>query len=308
MLRPFAAYLRVYEPLSAFGDPPDARLARAVESNPLDRASAGERERILWLKSQPTEPARLLPAEPPGGGVGASVYSDVLVLNPADVPALGGVEDAVDFGDETLVCPLQMRARSAAALRVLLGEADPALRAAVLAAADVTEDDLRRRTSAALREPRELHSRGLHTRCTTWAVPLPWFCLVDPEQRRLVLGTGPTDPHRELSWRTSMPDARRRVARARELVETTIGDSGPARVLGDTESWLHNFDANSAVELDYGGLVQTMSDATLEADNSAEQVSHVQDALGAGDMSELTRLFNELQRYWADIAAHERRN
>lgn len=308
MLRPFAAYLRVYEPLSAFGDPPEGALARAVESNPLGRVSAGERERVLWLKSQASDPARLLPAEPVGGGVGASVYTDVLVLNPADVPALGGVEDAVEFGDETLVCPLQMRARSAAALRVLLGDAGPVLRAAVLDAADVTEDELRRHTSAALREPRELHSRGLHTRCTAWAVPLPWFCLVDPEQRRLVLGSGPTDPHRELSWRTAMPDARRRVARARELVESTIGDSGPARVLGDTESWLHNFDANSAVELDYGGLVQMMSDTTLRADDSAEQISHIQDALGAGDMTELTRLFNELQSYWADIASQERRN
>lgn len=308
MLRPFAAYLRVYEPLSAFGDPPDGRLARAVETDPLGRISAGKRERMLWLKSQATDPARLLPAEPVSGGVGASVYSDVLVLNPADVPSLGGVDDAVEFGDEPLVCPLQMRARSAAALRVLLGEAGPVLRAAVLNAADVTEDDLRRRTSAALREPRDLHTRGLHTRCTTWAVPLPWFCIVDSEQRRLVLGTGPSDPNRELSWRTTMLDARGRVARARELVENTMGDSGPAQVLRDTESWLWNFDANSAVELDYGGLVQMMSDAALEADDSAGQIAHILDALGAGDMSELSRLFNELQRYWADIAAHERLN
>lgn len=304
MHRPIVAYLRVYEPLTAFGDPPDERLAKAVETRPLSRVSAGKRERWLWLKSQVAEPARLLPAET----AGASAYGDVLVLDPDEVPVAGGVEDAAEFGSEMLVCPLQMRARCAAALRGFIGEADPVLETVVLHAAETSEDQLRRRTSAAMRELRDLHGRGLHTRCTNWAVPLPWLALVDPEQRRLVLGSGPDDPNRELSWRSAMPDARDRVARARELLESTIGDTGPAQVLGDTERWLHNFHPGSAVELDYGGLVQVLSDDVLQADTSAEQIQHIQDALGAGDMQELTRLFNELQRYWAEIAAGERVN
>jgi len=308
VLRPFSAYLRVYEPLSAFGHPPDQRLVNAVSTDPLNGVTAGERERILWLKSQTAESSQLLPAESIGGGVGASVYKDVLVLDPADVPAQGGVEDAADFGHEPLVCPLQMRARSAASLRTLLSETEPVLRQAVLWEADLDEDELRRRATSAMREPRDIQARGLHIRSATWTVPLTWFSLVDPDQRHLVLGDGPHDPRRTLFWRATMPDARSRVSRARELVYNTIGDSEPARMLDDTESWLQNFDGNSAVELDYGGLVQMISDSALEADDSAEQISRILDALGAEDMSELTRLFNQVQSYWADIAAHERFN
>lgn len=281
---------------------------RAASANPLDGATAGERERILWLKSRTTEPSQVLPAESIGGGVGASVYNDVLVLDPAEVPSQGGVEDAVEFGGEQLVCPLQMRARSAASLRGLLSETGPVLRQTVLDQSGLDEDNLRRRTTTAMREPRDIQARGLHIRSSTWMVPLPWFSLVDPDQRRLVLGDGPQDPRRELSWRTMMPDARSRVSRARELVHNTIGDSEPARLLDDTESWLQNFDTNSALELDYGGLVQMMSDSTLESDDSAEQVARMLDALGAGDMSELARLFNEVQNYWSEVAAHERFN
>src|SRR5699024_4462208 len=237
-----------------------------------------------------------------------SVYKDVLVLDPADVPAQGGVEDAADFGHEPLVCPLQMRARSAASLRTLLSETEPVLRQAVLWEADLDEDELRRRATSAMREPRDIQARGLHIRSATWTVPLTWFSLVDPDQRHLVLGDGPHDPRRTLFWRATMPDARSRVSRARELVYNTIGDSEPARMLDDTESWLQNFDGNSAVELDYGGLVQMISDSALEADDSAEQISRIQDAICAEDMSELTRLFNQLQSYWANIAAHERFN
>lgn len=308
MLRPYACYLRVYEPLSVFGDPPDRRLAHAIETNPLTRAHAGQRELWLWLKSQVGDPVRLLPAETISGDPSVSTYSDVLVLDPAEVPVQGGVEDAVEFGREPLVCPLEMRARSAASLRSLLGERNRVLRTAVLDAANASADDVRSRTSAALREPQALLGHGLHTRSSTWAVPLPWFTLIDPQQRRLVLGNSRTDPRRELSWRSTLPDARRRVTRARELLDSTVGDVGPAQVLADTEEWLGHFDPNSAVELDYGGLVQSMSDSVLQADDSDEQIQHILDALGAGDMAELTRLFNELQRYWAEIASHERLN
>lgn len=308
MYRPIVAYLRVYEPLTAFGDPPDERLVKAARTRPLSRVSAGKRERWLWLKSQTGRSARVLPADAPGGAAEASAYGDVLALDPADVPVSGGIEDPVDLGSETLVCPLQMRARSAAALRGFIGETTPALKMTVLQAADTSEDDLRRRSSAAMRQPRNLHARGLHTRCSNWAVPLPWFTLVDPEQRLLVLGNGPDDPNRELSWRSTMTDARRRAARARELLENTVGDTGPAQVLGDTERWLHSFHEDSAVELDYGGLVQVLSDDLLREDTSAEQIQHIQDALGAGDMEELTSLFNDLQRYWTEIASGERVN
>ncbi len=46
VLRPFVAYLRVYEPVSAFGDPPPEQLVKAVVSGQLTWADVGEREQF----------------------------------------------------------------------------------------------------------------------------------------------------------------------------------------------------------------------------------------------------------------------
>ncbi|SFP74923.1 hypothetical protein SAMN05421810_103295 [Amycolatopsis arida] len=301
MLRPFVAYLRVYEPLPAFGDPPDELLAKAVGSAELTRAAAGEREHLMWLRSQLTVPPRLLPAELADGTAAPSTTTDVLVLDPAEVP----VDDGDVVGPGPLVCPLELRARSAAALVGFLAEAHPALRTAVLDAAGVAPETVRSRASAAVSG---LRRGAMHVLSTTWTVPLPWFALVDPEQRRLVLGSGPDDPARELSWRATIGDARRRATEARELVEATIGESGPSRVLAETQRWLEHFHPGSAVELDYGGLVQLISDPVLDTDTSAEEVHRILDALREGNVEELAELFQDLRDYWGELASRERWN
>lgn len=301
MPRPYVAYLRVYEPLSAFGDPPDKLLAAAVQAGALTRASVGDRERAMWFTSQFATPPRLLPAELADGSPAPSGITDVLVLQPDDVPA----SKKAKVGPGPLVCPLELRARSAAALVGFLGEAHPALRSMVLDANGTTMEVVRTRTTAALRE---VQAQALHVLSVTWSIPLPWFTLVDPAERRLVLGSGTDDPKRELSWRVAMADARRRVAEARELAESVIGEQGPTQVLIDTDRWLANFHPNSAVELDYGGLVQLIPDALLESDTSAEEVHGVLEALRSGDVEKLTDLFSGLRDYWGELAARERFN
>jgi hypothetical protein len=291
------AYLRVYEPLSSFGDPPPDQLVDAVKSARLTSATAGEREQWMWLKSQLARPVRLLPAELADGRSAPSTTTDVLVLDRADVPA--------GSGPGPLVCPLELRARSAAALVSFLGDSPPALQASVLDAGGVTAETARSRASAALGE---LPKAAVHVLSTTWTVPLPWFALVDPGRRRLELGSGLTDPRRELSWRVAMPDAIQRVTQAHELVEGTLGDSGPTRILAETERWLANFHPASAVELDYGGLVQLMDDAALEADSTAEEVHSILEALRSGNIEELAGLFNELREYWGELGAREHHN
>ncbi|HVW44413.1 MAG TPA: hypothetical protein VHC18_23995 [Amycolatopsis sp.] len=297
MLRPFVAYLRVYEPLSAFGETPSDQLLKAVQTTRLSRATVGEREQRMWLKSQVAVPTRLLPAELANGRAAPSTTTDVLVLDPADVPG--------KVGPGPLVCPLELRARSAAALVSFLGDAHPALRAAVLDAGGLTAEKARSRTSAALGS---LDKAAVHVLSTTWTVPLPWFALVEPGRRRLRLGSGLTDPDRELSWRVAMPDAMRRAAEARELAESTLGDSGPTQIITETERWLTNFDPGSAIELDYGGLVQLIDDEQLESDSSADEVHKILEALRGGDVERLAELFNNLREYWSDLAAREHLN
>jgi hypothetical protein len=299
--RPFVSYLRVYEPLSAFGDPPADDLRKAVEAAQLSRVAAGEREQLMWLRSQVAQPVRLLPAEFADGTAAPSTTTDVLVLDPAEIP----VSEAGTVGPGPLVCPLELRARSAAALVSFLGDAHPALKWSVLDAGKVSVEVIRSRAKSALNS---LSGSVVHVLSATWSVPLPWFALVDPDQRRLELGSGRQDPKRELSWRVSMADARIRVGEARELIEAGFGDSGPAEILSDTEEWLERFHPNSVVELDYGGLVQLIDDATLEADNSADEVHGILEALRQGNVDQLTGLFTELREYWGRLAAREHAN
>jgi hypothetical protein len=291
------AYLRVYEPLSAFGEPPSDQLKKAVEAATLTKGTVGEREQRMWLKSQAAAPVRLLPAELADGRAAPSTGTDVLVLDPAEVPG--------EVGPGPLVCPLELRARSAAALVSFLGDASPALKATVLDAGGVTAETVRSRTNSALGD---LPKAAVHVLSTTWTVPLPWFALVDPAERRLTLGSGQNDPERELSWRIAMPDALQRAAEARELVENTLGESGPTQILEETERWLTNFDPASAVELDYGGLVQLIADPILESDTSAEEVHSILEALRSGNVEQLAELFNDLREYWSELAAREHFN
>jgi hypothetical protein len=298
VLRPFVAYLRVYEPLLALGDPPDDRLRAAVAAAKLRRTDAGAREQAMWLKSQVAAPRRLLPAELADGRPAPSLLTDVLVLDPGDVPGDKGAHGP-------LVCPLELRARSAAALVTFLGDAHPALKNVVLDEGGFTQDKIRARTKSAMAD---LNTTAAHTLSTTWTVPLPWFVLIEPDERRLVLGSGRDDPKRELSWRTTLADAQHRAREAGELLEQTFGDSGPGRVLYETRRWLDNFHPDSVVELDYGGLVQLFADPILEADNTADEVHDILDALRSGNVEELAELFSDLREFWGDVAGREHAN
>ncbi|WP_024875634.1 hypothetical protein [Saccharomonospora piscinae] len=301
MLRPFAAYLRVYEPLSSFGDPPDDALVAAVERSEMTPNEAIEREQWLWLKSQ-VSAAHSLPAEMPDGRAGPSLRTDVLVLDPGEVPLS---DESIDLGSEPLVCPLEIRVRSAAALSSFLDDAHPALRAAVLDAGGFTPEAVKSRANVALRD---LYGSTMHVLSTNWMVPLPWFTIVEPDERRIVLGTGPSDPIREVSWRAAMAEARPRIAEAEELVRDALGDAGPTRVLAETNRWLNSFHPDSAVELDYGGLVQLIEDPVLATDTTADEVHAILDGLRRDSVEDVAEAFENLRDYWGDLASRERFN
>ncbi|EHK89104.1 hypothetical protein ACWGRK_03825 [Saccharomonospora azurea] len=302
MLRPFAAYLRVYEPLSSFGDPPDDALLAAVERSEMTPNEAIAREQWLWLRSQ-VSATQTLPGETPDGRAGASLRTDVLVIEPGEVPIS---DDTVELASEPLVCPLEIRVRSAAALSSFLDDAPPALQAAVLDAKGLTPEAVKSRSSAALRD---LYGSTMHVLSTNWTVPLPWFTIVDPDERRIVLGTGPSDPIREVSWRVAMADAMDRITEAEELVREALGeDAGPTRILSETSRWLSSFHPHSAVELDYGGLVQLIEDPVLATDTSADEVHTILDALRRESVEEVAEAFENLRDYWGELASRERFN
>jgi hypothetical protein len=295
--RPFVAYLRVYEPLSVFDAAFTGLVAEDSDSAPLSRSAVGERERELWLRSQLTSPARLLPGELADGTPAPAVLRDALVLDPADVPA----SETATVGPGPLVCPLDMRPRSAAALAGFLTTTKPVLRAAMF---EQTPERLRGHVTDVMADTVQ---GAVHMVSSTWTVPLPWFALVNPADRLLVLAPM-DDPDRQVCWRSAMADVRRRVARAHSVTKDAIGEDGPTAILRDTGRWLENFHPHSAVELDYGGLVQLLDDATLEADTSAEDVHAIVDAMEAGNAEEVATRYDRLRAFWADPAARERLN
>jgi len=289
--RPFVAYLRVYEPLSALDAPLADQVRKALENGPLSRADVGARERELWLRSQLARPRRLLPGERSDGSVAPDAPFDVMTISPAEVPG--------QVGPGPLVCPLDLRARSAAALVGFLATATGPLQEE---AVPVEPEAIRARASAVMAE---LTAGAVHVISTTWTVPLPWFALVEPEARRVVLAPK-DDPERQVSWRVSMADARARVARAHQVVSGSLGDAGPAKVLADTGRWLDHFAPDSAVELDYGGLVQLIDDQDLLDDSSATDVNAIVDALEAGDAEEVALRYEQLREFWGELARRER--
>ena len=125
---PFLSYLRVYEPLRAFEGPSGVQVRAALARGPLTPERAGVHEREMCLRAQLAAPARMLPGERVDGSV-LDGPADVLLADAAD----GG--PAPDRGTApsptTLVCPLDIRPRAAAALVGFLSS-PPVLRAAAL--------------------------------------------------------------------------------------------------------------------------------------------------------------------------------
>ena len=272
MPAPFLSYLRVYEPLRAFDGASGARVRAALARGPLTPERAAGHERELCLRAQLA--ARLLPRRSVDG-------CEVLVL--------GGASG------EPLVCPLDTRERAAAAVLAFLDAEAPVLRASAL---PVPEAVARRQAEAAVAE---LGQGAAHVVSASWTVPLPWFALVDPEERQVRL-----DGRRRVWWRVPMGRARARVAQAERIVRGGLGDGEPADVLAETGAWLAQFDRASVVELDYGGVVDLVDDEALRNDDSADQVRDALQALREGDTAAAQASYDRLREFWADVAGKQR--
>lgn len=257
----------------------------------------GEREQELWLRSQLTEPARLLPGELADGRAAPNAPLDVLTLPTAEVPT----SDSATVGPGPLICPLDLRPRAAAALVGFLATTGVVLRQAVLST------DAEKARGHATNVMSAAGAAAVHVISSTWTVPLPWFSLVEPGERHVVLGGG-DGAVREVYWRTAMADARRRIARAYSITKENLGEDGPAAILRNTGRWLEQFHPHSAVELDYGGLVQLMPDEALLEDSSALDVHAILDAMEQGDADELNERYEKVREFWARLAARERFN
>lgn len=283
----FASHLRVYEPLGALPESERRRWHAYVESGTApSRPVLMEREHELAL-------------------------SAVLFMPPRVDVAAGDDHAYIRHLDGlTYVCPWRLQIRMWLALEEF-SERLPEELAEAFVPSGVTSF-----AEAAHDEWRTTHpdvNVGVLT--STWQVPLPWFVLFEPDERRLVLGerrSAGAPPHtgldRALVYLTAMSRARRRAARALHVVRRAF-DEGPAvEALEQIARWLEDFHPHSLVELDYGGLVHLVDDEELAADTSVGEVAAALEHLAQGDASAAGLCYETLVKRWRTIAALEHAN
>ncbi|MGW5367023.1 hypothetical protein ACWER6_16335 [Streptomyces sp. NPDC004009] len=264
---PYAAYLRVYEPLTAFPEPERTHWARYARRP--DRPSYQDELRRSLADLLPTPPVPV-PVHESG---------DAFVLETDGVLS---------------VCPWRTRLRGWLALAELGEELPPPVLDAVL-------------PPVVRRQAAQDYERWLDRnpdarpwiRTATWQIPLNWFVLVADAERRYEKASGGVPPM--LRYRTPMVQARRRVARALRTLKDTIGEGPLIDGLVDVGRWLEEFHPRSTVELDYGGLVHAVPAGELEDDHSAADVAAGIEALRQGDGTAAGEAYGRLVERWRAV-------
>jgi hypothetical protein len=292
---PYAAYLRVYEPLSAF---PEAESRRWAEY----AASAGRPRRAGALAAEQADSLRR-----------------ALALPPLPAPERESGHAYVRWSEGvTYVCPWQTRLRSWLALTRLRAAAPSLTKAAF--SADQTDAAVRNFARWRSQES----SPRVYIQASTWSVPFAWFVPFAADERWLVLGT-PSDPGeggrataagtRTLVYATAMAQARTRVAKAIGVIRRSRGlpaagalGGDPVAMAGELRevgAWLEEFHPHALVELDYGGLVHLLDDGALCADQSVAEVAAAISAVAAGEIEFATAMCHRFTRRWRALESLE---
>lgn len=282
VVTPYAAYLRVYEPLAAFAAPDRSMWADYVAAgDPLEPASSMIDER--------SEALSRLSALPP-------------IVTP---PRESRTAFVLTMDGSVVICPLQTRLRAWLALEEAVRMSPSALVDAFAPRQAVEQAlaDLRRwRDDAASASP--------HILTNPWFVPLRWFVPFLQDER--VVQVGAAGP-RSVVFRTPMVEARRRVARALRVLERRLerwqdrqsaaADGSIVTGVADLGRWLEEFHPFAWVELDYGGLVDLIDDVRLAADCSAADVAEALGALAADDPQMAAAAYSRLMERWRAVQA-----
>ncbi|MFF4870538.1 hypothetical protein ACIPQA_18625 [Streptomyces sp. NPDC090109] len=274
VLVPYASYLRVYEPLAAFPEPERSHWARYAR-RPRTPGAQEELRRSL---------ADLLPTPP--------VPVPVHESGEAFVAHLDGV---------VVICPWRTRLRAWLALEELVAEGYPG---PVL---DAMLPPVVRGQVAADHErwlARNPDARPW-IRTAVWQVPVRWFALFGDEDRQYEPGV-PKDGAGAgrapvLRYRTTMAQARRRLARALRALRESIDDGPMTEGLVEVGRWLEEFHPRALVELDFGGLVHVVPEEWLAGERSAARLAEGIAALRAGDGEAASEAYGQLAERWRAI-------
>ena len=86
-------------------------------------------------------------------------------------------------------------------------------------------------------------------------------------------------------------------------------DPGRAETeLAEVGRWLEDFHPYSLVELDYGGLVQVLSDDALSSDHSAAEIAAAIDGVAKGERELALAMYRRAHSRWRGLAEYEMAN
>jgi hypothetical protein len=275
----FAAYLRVYEPLTAF-----------------------DRERQVYWRKYVKEGRAIATVDGPGHQ--RTAVMEALGAGWTRLPDLPEDAYVMHADDTLLICPWNLRVRVAeAALTARDGVPEviaDAFVPPILAgqARTVVED---------WRNGAHVLERGMprvHEQIATWGIPLRWFVFVDLSERELSLEPG----FRSLRYRTEISKARRRAHRAHSVLRKSLGSAPVTEAVEEGARWLEEFHPRSIVELDYGGLVELLPDETLREDDSPGLITAGLAALSRGEVDTASATYEQIVARWRKIQLLERCN
>jgi hypothetical protein len=291
----YAAYLRIYEPVSAFHEPDRSRWAAYA-------ASPARPRRRDALAAEHAESLRRVISAP------HAVVPDQAYVRRAD--------------GTTYICPWQTRLRCLLGYGRLVSE-DGLLLPGTIPPGGDDQGVASALAGLELAEPPDPSTR-LHILASVWTVPLAWFVPFAAAERWISLGSGPGLPSaratasatRALVYTTPMPRARRRVARSlatlRKLPPELDGtEFEPPRAvddLADVGRWLAEFHPYSLVELDYGGLVHLVSDDVLSGDQSVAEIRAAIDGAARGECELAVAMYMRAHSRWRAFAEFEQAN
>ncbi|WNI16284.1 hypothetical protein [Actinacidiphila sp. ITFR-21] len=266
---PYAAYLRVYEPLTAFPEPERTHWYRYAAAGAARSAQDELRQSLADLVAVPPVAVR------------------VQESRDAFVALIDGV---------THICPWRTRLRGWLALE----HAGKLLPDPVL---DAMLPPVVRSQAAADHEAWRGRNPDARPwiRSATWHVPVRWFALVGDDEREYEPAGAGESKEPLMRYRTPMVQARRRVARTLRVLKDALEEGPLIDGLVDVGRWLEEFHPRSMVELDYGGLVHLMGPDQLAGDHSAEDVAEGLAALREGDSAAAGVAYERLTERWRAV-------
>ena len=294
----YAAYLRIYEPVAAFHEPDRSRWVAYAASS----ARPGQRDSLAVEQAEALHRAIAAPR--------------IVLPDQESEHAYVRRADGV-----TYVCPWQTRLRCLLAYGRMLSTAGSALPGVI-----PDRDD--HETMTALTRLAEVGLPGpatrLHIQASVWTVPLAWFVPFAAAERWLALGPDakrPSAPQtasatRTLLYTTPMSRARKRVARGLAALrglppgfaDVTWDPARAEAELAEVGRWLEEFHPYSLVELDYGGLVQLLSDEALSRDQSAAEIAAAIEGVAKGERELAVTMYKRAHSRWRAFAEYEMAN